>query len=91
MDTTEILYLEHNPDHWMVGANLPKPLASPGMIAKGNEIFVIGGIDSGQESYSSKIYQWTCSAACFWSEMDQKLSVNRAAFVSFLIPDELIN
>ncbi len=97
MDTVEMLYLDTaNEDHaWENGPTLPKPLAAMALVSTmDNRLVILGGIDSGLQSFSSKIYQLTCMCSidsCIWVEMDTQLKYPRAAMVAFPVSDQLIH
>ncbi len=75
----------------VLGPRLPKPLASAAMVSIGaDKLYVIGGIDNGDESFSSHIYELQNSGSSSqWSDFHRKLAVPRAGTVAIPIPDEL--
>ena len=66
---------------------MPKPLASAAMVSIADKLYVIGGIDNGDESFSSHIYELQNGTE--WSDFQRKLAVPRAGTVAIPIPDEL--
>ena len=72
------------------GPALPKTLAWHSSLTRGNDLIVVGGLDSeiGGGQTSSSIYKLTCKNGQFtWEELDVKLQTARYAFVADFIPN----
>ena len=88
--SVELLFLndfEKYNSGWKVGPNLPLGGDGQAMAEFKNGVIIIGGRSAGD---SRRIFQLT-SPFGNWTEMKQTLKEPRSHFVSFLVPDELVN
>ncbi len=73
--------------HWTMGPNLPVGISAAGGVASpdGKSFLLVGGYRDDKNSGSKSIfrleYPWK------WTELDQKLQVNRKEVVVMLVPD----
>ena len=89
LKSTEILDLQ-NPNQWILGIDLPKPLYSHSVIVSQNSFIIIGGV--AKEIRNKNLYELKCNdEECFWSEMVQKLKKGRCNMVAMMVPDHLTN
>ena len=71
-----------------LGPLLPKALRGIYSVEIQGAAFSFGGRKSGSGSYSSAIYQLTCSSGiCSWSTLNQELKVARHSPVVIPVPD----
>ena len=73
---------------------MPKPLAAFGSVSLDGRLIVGGGIDSGIEMISSKMYEFICLCSfesCIWAPLEQTLSVPRAGMVIIPVPDDIVS
>ena len=72
---------------WMQGPYLPLEGTGQVMVEFQNGVIVVGGQNTGD---GRRLLQLT-SPFGSWTEMKQTLKEPRSHFVSFLVPDELVN
>ena len=89
-DSVELLFLnnfEKENSGWKMGASLTLGGDGIAMVEYQNGVIVIGGRSAGD---GRRMFQLT-SPFGNWTEMKQTLKEPRSHFVSFLVPDELVN
>ena len=58
------------------------------MLEYGDSLLLVGGIYD--ETFSNSILSLTCEARiCFWTELNQQLSIGRYGMVAAIIPDSM--
>jgi hypothetical protein len=90
LNSVELLFLndyEKYNSGWKVGPNIPLWLDGSAMIDFQNGVILIGGRGEGDGRHLFKL----SSPNGTWTEMKQTLKEPRSHFVSFLVPDELVN
>ena len=68
----------------MTGPTLPKRIMGSSMVSFEGEVILIGGFET------PNLYRLS-SPNGTWLEMEQTLTTEKIEFVSFLVPDELVN
>ena len=89
-NSVELLFLNEFEKHntgWKVGSSLPLKLIAPAMIEFQNGVILVGGSGDGDGRHLFKLL----SPFGSWTELKQTLKEPRSYFVSFLVPDELVN
>ena len=79
----------------LLGPNLPRPISAHSMVEYDDSLLLIGGSDK-SDGYSGEsltsILSLTCEdRICFWTELSQKLSLERYGMVAAIIPDSMTN
>jgi len=90
LNSVELLFMndyEKYNSGWKVGPNIPVKVDGPAMIEFQNGVIMIGGRGEGDGRH---LYQLS-SPYGKWTEMKQTLKEPRSHFVSFLVPDNLVN
>ena len=92
LESVELLYLNSDDSvrgEWVKGPELPKPVTGSTMIEYNNSVILIGGGSFADDDFR-QMYQLS-SPNGPWIKTRQTLKKERAAHVSFLVPDELVN
>ena len=90
LNSVELLFIndfEQYNSGWKVGPSIPVKVDGPAMIELKNGVIMIGGRGEGE---GRRLFKLT-SPYGKWTEMKQTLKEPRSHFVSFLVPDELVN
>ncbi len=90
LNSVELLFIndfEKYNSGWKVGPNIPIKVDGPAMVEFQNGVIMIGGRGEGDGRH---LYQLS-SPYGKWTEMKQTLKEPRSHFVSFLVPDNLVN
>jgi len=96
LSSVELLYLNEDDTirgEWVTGPEVPKAGYAATMVEYNNSVILIGGVgDDGVDGLldGHHLYQLS-SPNGPWIEMRQTLRKERDNFVSFLVPDELVN
>ena len=76
----------------LLGPNLPRPISAHSMVEYDDSLLLIGGSDHDSGEILTSILSLTCEdRICFWTELNQTLSLERYAMVAAIIPDSMTN
>jgi hypothetical protein len=90
LTSVELLFLndfEKYNTGWKAGPNMPMGIEGSVMVEFQNGVILVGGGGQGDGRHLYKL----SSPIGNWTEMKQTLKEPRNRFVSFLVPDELVN
>ena len=74
------------------GPELPRAIYLHSMLEYGDSLLLIGGQDGETDEFLYSILSLTCEARiCFWTELNQQLSIGRSGMVTAILPDSMTN